>query len=181
MSKWRNLGIVGALILLALPASAQDYRGRVQGKVMDSSQAVLPGVTVTLSNDATGVVVTRATDPAGGFVFDFIEPGTYTMVAELDGFKKAEEKGVRVSSARRSTKDFVLDVGRPAGDRDRPGRGDAGAAEQQHGADHHRPAWTLSAGRTDVALGRPPSSVGACTTSAMGVIGGVGNRSTIGG
>ncbi len=78
MSKWRNLGIVGALILLALPASAQDYRARVQGKVIDSSQAVLPGVTVTLSNDATGVVVTRATDPAGRFLFDFVEPGTYT-------------------------------------------------------------------------------------------------------
>jgi hypothetical protein len=111
MSKWRNLGVVGALILLALPASAQDYRGRVQGKVMDSSQAVLPGVTVTLTNDATGVVVTRPTDAAGGFVFDFIEPGTYTVTAELDGFKKAEEKGLRVSQRAQITKDFVLEVG----------------------------------------------------------------------
>jgi len=77
-----GLVCVACLFMAAASVGAQDYRGRVQGKVLDSSQAVLPGVTVTLSNDATGVVVTRATDPAGGFVFDFIEPGTYTVTVQ---------------------------------------------------------------------------------------------------
>ena len=48
-----------ALMLAASPAAAQDYRARVQGTVSDTSQAVLPGATVTLTNDATGVAVDR--------------------------------------------------------------------------------------------------------------------------
>ena len=111
MSKWRSLGIIGALLLLALPASAQDYRGRVQGKVLDSSQAVLPGVTVTLRNNATGVVVTRATDAAGHFIFDFVDPGIYTVIAELRGFKKAERTAIRVQQRGDVTGDLALEVG----------------------------------------------------------------------
>ena len=58
MRKWiTGIAIAGALMLLVSPAGAQDYRARVQGTVADASQGVLPGVTVTLVNDATGVSV----------------------------------------------------------------------------------------------------------------------------
>ena len=73
-----KIAILVAAVLLALPTAglaadaapgiapvgrddAQDYRARVQGTVSDTSQAVLPGVAVTLSNDATGVASTRVT------------------------------------------------------------------------------------------------------------------------
>src|SRR6266511_5951706 len=52
----------GALAIFGSPAVAQDYRARVQGSVLDESKGVLPGVSVTLRNDATGVAVTRITD-----------------------------------------------------------------------------------------------------------------------
>ena len=81
---------------MVVPASAQDYRARVQGVVTDESQAALPGVTVTLLNEATGVSVFKVTDAQGHYLFDFVEPGTYTVSAELTGFKKAERKGIRV-------------------------------------------------------------------------------------
>ena len=84
------------LTLLASGVGAQDYRARVQGLVVDSSQGALPGTTVTLTNDATGVAVTNVTNTDGRYIFDFVEPGTYTVVAELSGFKPAEQRNVRV-------------------------------------------------------------------------------------
>ena len=56
---WMTLGVVGAVVWLAAPAMAQDYRGRLQGQVMDDSRGALPGVTVILSNNATGVTSDR--------------------------------------------------------------------------------------------------------------------------
>lgn len=107
-----GMAIAGALLLLlGSPVSAQDYRGRVQGTVADSSAGVLPGVNVTLVNDATGVAVVRVSDGEGRFLFDFVEPGSYTIVGELDGFKKAEQKNVRVQQRGDVTANLTLEVG----------------------------------------------------------------------
>ena len=84
------------LALLVVPIGAQDYRARVQGVVTDQSQAAVPGATVTLINEATGVSAFKVTDATGRYLFDFVEPGTYTVTAELTGFKKSERKGIRV-------------------------------------------------------------------------------------
>ena len=75
--------VVASFVLAAGPAGAQDYRGRVQGTVLDSSQGALPGTAVTLVNDATGVAITRFADTEGRYVFDFVEPGVYSITAEL--------------------------------------------------------------------------------------------------
>jgi hypothetical protein len=106
-----SLGLVALLVGLAVPAVAQDYRARVQGAVTDSSQGALPGVNVTLKNDNTGVEVVRQTDATGRYLFDFVDPGTYTIVAELEGFKRAEQKNVRVTQRGDITADLTLEIG----------------------------------------------------------------------
>src|SRR5688572_32044716 len=108
---WKTLGVVAFLAVLATPAAAQDYRGRVQGSINDSSQSTLPGTTVTLRNDATGVAVTNVTNSEGKYIFDFVDPGTYTIVAELQGFKSAEQRNVRVQQRSSLTVDLLLAVG----------------------------------------------------------------------
>ena len=70
--------------LLSLPAMAQAVRGQVRGLVTDQSGSVLPGAKVTLSNVNTGVITTKPTDNAGIYVFDFVEPGTYTIRPSTD-------------------------------------------------------------------------------------------------
>ena len=102
------VAMLGSIVLLVGSASAQDYRARVQGSVVDESQGALPGVTVTLANDATGVDVTRVTDADGRYVFDFVDPGTYSIAAELQGFKKAEQKNVRVQQRGSVTANLTL-------------------------------------------------------------------------
>jgi hypothetical protein len=107
-----RLAMVVILVALACNvASAQDYRARVQGNVLDESKGVMPGVTVTLINDATGVKNDRVTDEKGHYLFDFVDPGGYTVTAELDGFKKAEQKNVRVAQRGDATVDLTLVVG----------------------------------------------------------------------
>jgi hypothetical protein len=93
---------MGLLMLAwATPASAQDYRGRVQGTVTDSSQGTLPGTTVTLLNDATGVAATVTTDEQGRYLFDFVEPGMYSVAASIGGFKRSNSRTSACSNAPR--------------------------------------------------------------------------------
>jgi hypothetical protein len=106
-----TLGLVGFLIATASWAGAQDYRARVQGSVADTGQGALPGVNVTLRNDATGVEVVRQTDAEGRYLFDFVDPGIYTISAELEGFKKAEQTSVRVTQRGDVTANLTLELG----------------------------------------------------------------------
>ena len=111
MRMWALIATLASLGLAVAPAHAQDYRARVQGTIVDSSQGALPGVTVRLINDATGVAVERVTDGEGRYLFDFVEPGIYTIVGELTGFNKGELKNVRVQQRGDITGNLMLVVG----------------------------------------------------------------------
>ncbi len=99
------------LLTLAPIATAQEYRGRVQGTVTDESQAALPGAMVTLTNTATGVAATRSANAEGRYIFDFVDPGTSVIVAELDGFRRVEQRNVSVTQRADLTVNLSLSVG----------------------------------------------------------------------
>jgi len=113
MMKWTERIALAALLvaLVSSIAGAQDYRARVQGTVTDESKGVMPGVTVTLINAATGVTAVRVTDGKGRYLFDFVDPGAYSMTAELSGFKKADQKNVRITQRGDATVDLTLVIG----------------------------------------------------------------------
>src|SRR6185369_15143632 len=87
---------VVALLVCAALGLAQEYRGRVQGVVVDASGGVIPGVAVVLRNDATGVEVTRLTNSEGRYIFDYVDPGAYTITADMRGFKKLIQRNLLV-------------------------------------------------------------------------------------
>ena len=104
----------GAILLLAVAAGtaqAQEFRGRVQGIVTDTTGAIVPGVAVVLRNDNTGVEASRTTNKDGWYLFDYVDPGTYTLTAALSGFKTEIRKSVRVQQRADLTVDFKLEVG----------------------------------------------------------------------
>lgn len=97
----RLISVIGASILLVLFSSfsfGQEYRGRVQGVVTDPSEAVIPGATVTLTNVGTTVSSTRETNEIGRYLFDLVQPGTYTVTVELTGFNKFVQESILVES-----------------------------------------------------------------------------------
>ena len=64
----------------------------------------MPGVTVTATNVATNVASTTTTNGEGDYSILFLNPGTYTVAAELSGFKKVvARRASRCASARSST------------------------------------------------------------------------------
>jgi len=84
------------VLFLASVAWSQDYRGRVQGVITDPSSAAVANVTVTLLNANTKTASSRVTDEAGRYLFDFVEPGTYTLTAEGAGFGRFIQENVQV-------------------------------------------------------------------------------------
>ena len=76
-------GVFGALLLaialFGVSAFGQEFRGRIQGTVLDSSQAAIVGATVTIVNTGTGVAATRLSNEAGHYLFDLVDPGTYNF------------------------------------------------------------------------------------------------------
>jgi hypothetical protein len=99
------------VLLIAARAGAQEYRARVQGTVSDPSEAVVLGATVTLHNTNTGVSVVRTTDTTGHYLFDLVEPGTYTVAVEMKGFKRFVQENILVENRGDITVNTVLQVG----------------------------------------------------------------------
>lgn len=90
---------------------AQDFRGSISGRITDRSGGVLPGATVTATNVATNVGSTTTTNTDGIYSILYLTPGTYTVVAELAGFKKLSREGIEVRVGDRLALDLSLEVG----------------------------------------------------------------------
>src|ERR1700733_5102424 len=88
------------LALCASVAMAQDYRGRVEGVVTDQSKAVIPGATVTLLNVKTGVRVVRQTSDTGLYLFDLVDPGTYTVTSGSSRFDRGIQGNIVIQRRR---------------------------------------------------------------------------------
>ncbi|MGH9675061.1 MAG: TonB-dependent receptor domain-containing protein, partial [Bryobacteraceae bacterium] len=101
-----------ALVSMAiLNVHGQDLRGKVQGLVSDSTNAVISGATVTLRNENTAVQTQTATSQVGQYVFDFVPPGQYTVTVEMAGFKQFVQRNVLVQARGDVTVNAMLDVG----------------------------------------------------------------------
>ena len=111
--EWRHVlpAVAACLLGGVLAAEAQTIAGQISGTVVDTSKGRLPGVTVTVINDGTAASRTTVTDEQGSWVVTNLLPGTYTVEAELTGFKKARSTGFVLSADGRLTADITLDVG----------------------------------------------------------------------
>ena len=78
------LTLLGAF---APPAAAQVLYGSLVGNVTDQSESAVPGVKVTVQNQATNFTRTAATDAAGAYTFPALPPGTYTVRMSASGFQ----------------------------------------------------------------------------------------------
>ncbi|MEK7403849.1 MAG: TonB-dependent receptor [Acidobacteriota bacterium] len=107
-----RLPLIAVMVLApASPVHGQDYRARVQGIVTDTSQAVVPGAHLVLRNTQTGVAVAREANANGQYVFDFVEPGAYTLVCEHPGFNKFVQENLAVQVRGDVTLNITLQVG----------------------------------------------------------------------
>ena len=93
------------------PLVAQVDRGEIVGTVSDSSGALVPGVTVTITDVQTNQSTTRTTDSSGSYVASLLHIGTYTVSAEKEGFRKIVQPEVVIDVNQVVRVDLVLQVG----------------------------------------------------------------------
>jgi hypothetical protein len=91
MTLWLHARAWIALVLvlagIAGPAVAQQTESRIVGRVVDQSEAALPGATVNVTSKATGALRTTVTEGNGSYAVTNLGPGAYTVSAELSGFQ----------------------------------------------------------------------------------------------
>src|SRR5262245_7247712 len=103
--------LVTALLVSApIPVSAQSAQGGLRGTVKDA-QSPIPGVTVTMVNEANGTARDTETNGAGEYSFPAVEPGTYSVRVALQGFKTFERKGVIINTQSFMGLDITLEIG----------------------------------------------------------------------
>ena len=106
--------ILGAALLLVVssvtPGFAQSTSAAVSGTIDDGTGALIPGVTVTATNNATGVVTTVLSNEAGAYNFASLLPGTYSVSARLPGFQTATFTNVQLGNRDQVRLNFTLKV-----------------------------------------------------------------------
>src|SRR5258705_1004799 len=104
---------VGVLILLltAAAASAQLSTAELSGRVTDTSGAVLPGVTVTMTQTATQATRSAITDADGTYVISNLPTGPYRLEVSLQGFRSYVQNGIVLQVGATPTINVSLELG----------------------------------------------------------------------
>jgi len=116
----RKLGFVVAAAALCVAAMAPaaafaqgggaSTTGSISGRVADSSNAVLPGVTVNATSPAAMGVQSTVTDGGGNYRFPALPPGTYTLSFELPGFNTLKRENIQIAMGFTATINVELAV-----------------------------------------------------------------------
>ena len=106
----RQVRLLLSLLLLPATAALAQTSGQISGHVSDSTGAVIPQVTVSLTNLATGVPRSTVTTSAGDYTFPDVQPGTYNLQATHPDFK-TDTASVEVQVQQSLRQDFTLQVG----------------------------------------------------------------------
>jgi hypothetical protein len=96
---------------LAAPLGAQETGGSIAGTVSDAQSAALPGVAVTLRNEATNAVTSTVTNADGAYVLPFVPIGRYALTVALSGFATSKREGIEVRVGDRLRLDLQMQLG----------------------------------------------------------------------
>jgi outer membrane receptor protein involved in Fe transport len=101
------------LVVTAAAAFAQattSGTGAMNGRVVDDTQAVMPGVTVTITSPSMMGARTAVTDAEGQYRFTAVPPGDYVVQFELAGFRTVRNEGIRISTGFTGTVNVEMKV-----------------------------------------------------------------------
>ncbi|HKE23106.1 MAG TPA: TonB-dependent receptor [Bryobacteraceae bacterium] len=109
-----RLPLIRAILLAAAlisPIRAQIDTGGITGTVKDPSGAMVPGASLTLKNEATGVSQKTRSTTTGNYVFEAVPTGSYSLTVEASGFKTYLATGIEIHVQAVITADVALEVG----------------------------------------------------------------------
>lgn len=106
---YRFLVLTLSVLFLPGAVNAQTVSGRIVGTVHDSTDGILPGATIVLSQPSTGFQQVQVANEAGEFAFSFVPPGEYTVVATMMGFTEVK-RAITVQAQSAVRADLILPV-----------------------------------------------------------------------
>jgi hypothetical protein len=115
MTRVIRLALILVVVVFLVPGQASgqgETTSAIVGEVRDTSTAVLPGATVTITNHETGLTRSARTDDAGRFNFPQLKPGTYSVRVDAPGFEPQKNNSVVSGLGQKQTVDFTLKVAR---------------------------------------------------------------------
>jgi hypothetical protein len=107
----RVLSVVAGLFLCAAPISGQQGTSEIGGQITDSSGGVLPGISLTVTNEDTGVFRETVSGSNGSYFVSQMVPGRYRITAKLQGFKTLDRRGIILELGKATTIDLTMEVG----------------------------------------------------------------------
>src|SRR5204862_4694690 len=99
------------LLCASTIAFGQGTTSRVVGTLQDSTGSVVPNASVKLINEGTRVTFETATSAAGTYVFEAVQPGSYELDVEANGFRKFVSRGNPATIGQPATINVRLEVG----------------------------------------------------------------------
>jgi len=96
---------------IATTFNGQESRATLEGRVADQHDAIIPGATVEVTAEMTGIKLQTVSNEFGLWTIHFLNPGAYTIDISLPGFRKFERKGVVLQVSDTMRIDAVLEVG----------------------------------------------------------------------
>src|SRR3972149_5284476 len=112
-ARYMRWAVVLALMAFLVPVCllAQEARGRITGRVVDSTKAAIPGASVEVKDAARGTTAALTTNAEGLFQATYLLPGTYEVSVQIAGFKRYVKKDVLVQVNETRDLTITLDVG----------------------------------------------------------------------
>jgi hypothetical protein len=104
-------GVLSFLLVMASTAVAQQGTSEIRGKVVDDQGAAIPGATVVVRNQETGMFRETVSNADGTYFISGVVPGLYELTSELQGFRKYSRRDVRLEIGKTATLDIQLLVG----------------------------------------------------------------------
>jgi hypothetical protein len=90
---------------------AQSSRATLGGRIIDAQGAVVPGATVVVTSEETGVSQTTKTNEQGNWTVQFLIPARYKFTATAPGFKTSERTGITLQTSDNKQIDVQLEIG----------------------------------------------------------------------
>jgi hypothetical protein len=103
--------LLGLLLVLGAQPAWGQATTSLRGVVTDPSGAAVPNAQVTLTNTATNTVRTAVTGSDGAYAFTEVQPGTYTLTVEAQGFRKYERRNLVLQVSLPATVNVRLEIG----------------------------------------------------------------------
>jgi hypothetical protein len=111
MKKFLIAALVSMFLAWTGQVLGQSGASTISGTVLDPAGAIVQGATITATNTATNIVMTTKSNNVGVYSFPSVQPGTYKVTAEMQGFKTRTFTNVQIGNAVQFRLNFPLEIG----------------------------------------------------------------------